>query len=191
MTRADAPSGPTPPVRTPRPNDPPPYPWLDDPAQPFGPVGVRTTMLLGALLAGIGLFGVAYGVFGGDQARGARLVVGIAFVVLGAVIARMGVARQAWRRRNPGVDPLAAAVEAGANVGSAFGNDSRLARVGRWVLVAVCAFVVVVAVLALRRAATGETPTSAGAVVVIVLLGLFAGSIGVMALLRTRRDRSR
>ena len=64
----------------------------------------------------------------------------------------MGVARRAWRQRNPGLDPLAAAVAAGGNVGSAFGDDSPLARVGRWVLVAVCASVVLVAVLALRRA---------------------------------------
>ncbi|NUR79792.1 MAG: hypothetical protein HOQ21_05015, partial [Dermatophilaceae bacterium] len=47
-----------------------------------------------------------------------------------------------------------------------------------------------VMVLALRRAVTGETPTSAGAVVVIVLLGLFAAVIGVTAAMRTRsRDR--
>ena len=114
--------------------DPPPYAWLDDPAQPFGPVGITTTIVLGSALGAMGLFGLAYGVLGGDQARGARLGVGIAFVVIGAVIVRMGTARRAWRHRNPGVDPLVAAVESGANVGSAFGNQSRVGRFGRWLL---------------------------------------------------------
>ena len=167
--------------------DAPPYVWLDDPAQPFGPVGIGTTVVLGSLLGGTGLFGLAYGLFGGDQARGARLGVGIVFVLIGAVVVRMGLARRAWRRRHPGLDPLVAATEAGANVGSPFGDDSRLGRVGRWVLVLVCASVTLVMVLALRRAVTGETPTSAGGVVVIVLLGLFAAVIGIMAAMRTRR----
>lgn len=181
-------SAPTPSTPTPggRVGDPPPYAWLDDPAQPFGPVGIRTTIVLGTALGAIGLFGLAFGLFGGDQARGARLGVGIVFVLIGAMVVRMGTARRAWRERNPGVDPLAAAVESGANVGSAFGNDSRVARFGRWLLVAVCAAVTLVMVLALRRALTGETPTSAGGVVVIVLLGLFAAVIGVMAAVRTR-----
>src|SRR6478609_2091736 len=129
-------------------SDPPPYAWLDDPAQPFGPVGIGTTVVVGSVLGAIGLFGLAYGLFGGDDARGARLGVGIAF-----------------------------------------GDDSRVGRFGRWLLVAVCAFVTLVMVLALRRAATGETPTSAGAVVVIVLLGLFAAVIGVMAAMRTRAPK--
>jgi hypothetical protein len=170
-------------------SDPPPYAWLDDPAQPFGPVGIGTTVVVGSVLGAIGLFGLAYGLFGGDDARGARLGVGIAFVLIGAVIVRMGTARRDWRRRNPGVDPRTAAVESGANVGSAFGDDSRVGRFGRWLLVAVCAFVTLVMVLALRRAATGETPTSAGAVVVIVLLGLLAAVIGVMAAMRTRAPK--
>ncbi|GAA1965137.1 hypothetical protein GCM10009817_01150 [Terrabacter lapilli] len=167
--------------------DPPPYAWLDDPARPLGPVGIGTTVVLGSLLGGIGLFGLAYGLFGGDQARAARLGVGIAFVLIGAVVVRMGLARRAWRRRHPGIDPLAAAVGSGANVGSAFGNGSAAARFGRWLLVAVCALVTVVMVLALRRAVTGETPTSAGGVVVIALLGLFAAVVGAMAAGRTRR----
>lgn len=188
-----APSGPTPPTTPtsgPRPVDPPPYAWLDDPAQPFGPVGIRTTVVLGSALAAVGLFGLAFGVFGGDQGRGARLGVGIVFVVIGALVVRMGTARRAWRARNPGVDPLTAAVESGANVGSAFGDESRVGRVGRWVLVVVCAAVTLVMVLALRRALTGQTPTSAGAMVVIILLGLFAAVIGVMAAMRTRRPGS-
>ncbi len=172
-----------------RPSDPPPYAWLDDPAQPFGPVGIRTTVVIGSALGAMGLFGLAFGLFGGDQGRAARLGVGIVFVLIGAVVVRMGTARRAWRARNPGVDPLAAAVESGANVGSAFGDQSRVGRVGRWLLVAVCAFVTIVMALALRRAVTGETPTSAGAMVVIVLLGLFAAVIGVMAAVRTRPPR--
>ena len=180
---ASTPSTPGPHVG--RADDPPPYAWLDDPAQPFGPVGIRTTVVLGSALAAIGLFGLAYGLFGGDQGRGARLGVGIVFVVIGAVVIRMGTARRAWRERNPGVDPLAAAVESGANVGSAFGDQSRVGRFGRWLLVAVCAAVTIIMVLALRRAVTGATPTSAAGMVVIVLLGLFAAVIGVMAARRT------
>lgn len=172
-------------------SDPPPYAWLDDPAQPFGPVGIGTTIGLGSALGAIGLFGLAYGVFGGDDARGARLGVGVAFVLIGAVIVRMGVARRAWRQRHPGVDPLAAAGEAGGNVGSAFGDDSRVGRFGRWLLVAVCAAITVVMALALRRALTGETPTSAGGLVVIAALGLLAAVVGVLAALRTRRGPGR
>ncbi|MER7073632.1 hypothetical protein [Terrabacter sp. NPDC000476] len=183
-------SAPTPPPSAgARPGDPPPYAWLDDPAQPFGPVGIRTTVVIGSALGAMGLFGLAFGLLGGDQGRAARLGVGIVFVLIGAVVVRMGTARRAWRDRNPGVDPLAAAVESGANVGSAFGDQSRVGRFGRWLLVAVCAFVTIVMALALRRAVTGETPTSAGAMVVIVLLGLFAAVIGVMAAMRTRPPR--
>lgn len=185
-----APTPPGPPTQRPaRGDDPPPYAWLDDPARPLGPVGIGTTVGLGSFLGALGLFGLAYGIFGGEQARGARLGVGIAFVLIGAAIVRMGLARRGWRRRHPGVDPLAAAAGSGADVGSAFGDDSRLARFGRWLLVLVCAFVTLVMVLALRRAVTGETPTSAGGVVVIVVLGLLAAVVGVMALVRTRRPR--
>ena len=49
-------SAPTPPTPTSggRVGDPPPYAWLDDPAQPFGPVGIRTTVVLGSALGAIG-----------------------------------------------------------------------------------------------------------------------------------------
>ncbi|GGM97310.1 hypothetical protein GCM10009721_25350 [Terrabacter tumescens] len=146
-------------------------------------------MVLGAVLGGVGLFSLAYAVFGGPDARVARSVAGFAFVVIGAVVVRMGVARRAWRRRHPGVDPLEAATAAGGNVGDAFGNDSRAAQVGRWVLVVVCAAVTLVMVLALRRAVTGETPTDAGAMVVIVLLGAFPALVGVAALAAGSRRR--
>ena len=189
MTGGTAP-GPGGPAPVGRPQDPPPYAWLDDPSQPFGPVGIGTTLTLGTLLGGLGLFGVVMGVFAGPDARAARLVVGLVFLVIGAVIVRMGLARRSWRERNPGVDPLAAAKESGANVGSAFGDDSRLARIGRWVLVVVCAVVAVVMALALGRAVTGQTPTSAGGIVVIVLLGVFALVVGGMAVSAGRR-RSR
>ncbi len=145
--------------------------------------------MLGAVLGGVGLFSLAYAVFGGPDARVARSVAGFAFVVIGAVVVRMGVARRAWRRRHPGVDPLEAATAAGGNVGDAFGNDSRAAQVGRWVLVVVCAAVTLVMVLALRRAVTGETPTDAGAMVVIVLLGAFPALVGVAALAAGSRRR--
>lgn len=170
-------------------SDPPPYAWLEDPSRPFGPVGVRTTMVLGAVLGGLGLFSLAYAVFGGPDARPARSVAGTAFVVIGAVVVRMGLARRAWRRRHPGVDPLEAAAVAGSNVGHAFGDDSRVARVGRWVLVVVCALVTLVMVLALRRAATGQTPTSVGEVVVVVLIGTFSAVVGVAALLAGSQRR--
>lgn len=170
-------------------SDPPPYAWLEDPTRPLGPVGVRTTVVLGAVLGGVGLFSLAYAVFGGPDARAARSVAGFAFVVIGAVVVRMGLVRRAWRRRHPGLDPLEAATAAGGNVGDAFGDDSMVARVGRWVLVVVCAAVTLVTVLALRRAVTGETPTGAGAMVVILLLGAFSALVGVAAVVAGSRRR--
>ncbi|MDN5766648.1 MAG: hypothetical protein L0H96_13995 [Humibacillus sp.] len=172
--------------RSGRRDDRPPYAWLDDPAQPFGPVGIGTTLSLGGLLAGLGLLGLVYGAFGGPDARPARLVVGACFAVIGVVVVRMGVARRDWRRHHPGVDPLSAAREAGANVGSPLGDDSRPARIGRWVLVAVCGAVVLVSVLSLIRMVTGASPASAGGVIVIVGLGLLAGAVGFMGLRRSR-----
>ncbi|GAA2496181.1 hypothetical protein [Terrabacter carboxydivorans] len=61
-------------------SDPPPYAWLEDPTRPYGPVGVRTTMVLGGVLAGIGLFSLSYAVFVGPDARPARSVAGIALL---------------------------------------------------------------------------------------------------------------
>ncbi|TQM64117.1 hypothetical protein [Humibacillus xanthopallidus] len=169
-----------------RPTDPPPYAWLDDPAQPFGPVGVGTTLTMGSFVTGLGLLGVGYGIFGGADARVARLVVGVAFVVLGAVILRMGLARQAWRARNPGIDPLEAAVTSGANVGSALGDDSATGRIGRWILAGVCAAVVLVCVLALTRIGSGQSEGGVGAIVLVVLLGALAGTVGVLTLRRAK-----
>lgn len=166
--------------------DPPPYAWLEDPAQPFGPVGIGTTLGLGVLLAGLGVLGLAFGVFAGPEARAARLAVGACFAIIGVVLMRMGFARRGWRRRHPGVDPLVAAIEAAANVGSPLGDDSRSARIGRWVLVTVCAAVVLVSVLSLLRILTGASAGGAGAVVVIVLLGLLAGTVGALGLHRSR-----
>ena len=157
------------------------------PAQPFGPVGISTSLVLGGMLAGLGGLGLAYGAFGGPDARAARLVVGACFAIIGLVVVRMGVARRDWRPRHPGVDPLTPVKKAGANVGSPFGNDSRTARVGRWVLVAVCAVVMLVSVLSLIRLVTGTSQGGAGAVALVVALGLPAGVLGVMSLRRSRR----
>ncbi len=182
MTTPDRASGPAP-RRT---DDPPPYAWLDDPAQPFGPVGIGTTLTMGSLLLGLGLLGVGYGVLGGPDARAARLGVGVVFVVIGAVVLRMGMARRAWRARNPGLDPLQAANASGANVGSALGDDSATGRMGRWILVAVCAAVVLVCLLALTRIGSGQSEGGAGAIVIVVLLGALAGSVGVLGLRRRK-----
>ena len=169
-----------------QPTDPPPYAWLDDPAQPFGPVGIGTTLTMGSFVTGIGLLGVGYGVFGGGDARVARLVVGVVFLALGAPILRMGLARRAWRARNPGVDPFVAALTSGANVGSPLGDDSVIARIGRWILIVVCAAVVVVCVLALVRIGSGQSAGGAGAVILVVLLGALAGTVGMLSLRRSR-----
>lgn len=173
-----------------RQDDPPPYAWLDDPAQPFSPVAISTTVVLGGMLTGLGVLGLVYGAFGGPDARGARLGVGVCFAIIGVVVVRMGVARRAWRRRHPGVDPLAAAKEAGANVGSPFGDNSRTARVGRWVLVAVCAAVVLVCAGSLIGIVTGTSRASVGAVILVVMLGLLAGAVGVMTLRRSKTSPS-
>ncbi|MEO6956541.1 MAG: hypothetical protein ABI137_07350 [Antricoccus sp.] len=115
----------------------------------------------------------------------AQLGVGVCFAIIGVVVVRMGVARRGWRRRHPGVDPLTAAKEASANVGSPFGDNSRTARVGRWVLVAVCAAVVFVCVGSLIRIVTGTSQGSVGAVIIIVALGLLTAAVGVMSLRRS------
>ena len=182
MTTPDRTSGP---ARRPT-DDPPPYAWLDDPAQPFGPVGIGTTLTMGSLLLGLGLLGVGYGVLGGPDARAARLGVGVVFVVIGAVVLHMGAARRAWRARNPGVDPLQAATGSGANVGSALGNDSATGRIGRWILVAVCAAVVLICILALTRIGSGQSEGGPGAIILVVLLGALAGTVGVLGLRRRR-----
>lgn len=170
--------------------DPPPYSWLDDPSQPFGPVGIGTTLGLGVLLAGLGVLALANGVFGGPDARAARLAAGAGFAIIGVGVMRMGLRRRAWRRRHPGVDPLTAARQVGANVGSPLGDGSRSARIGRWVLVTVCAAVVLVSVLSLIRIMTGTSQGGVGAVIAIVLLGLFAAAVGVLALRRSKVTRS-
>lgn len=166
--------------------DRPPFAWLEDTSRPFGPVGVGTTIGAGLFLVAIGVFGLAYGIFGGPAARGARLGVGVAMFLLGGVIVWMGVARRRWRRRHPGVDPLEAARASGANVGSAFGNDSWPARLGRWLLVLVSAFLVLVCVLSVRRALTEPGSASPLQVVLIVALGLLCAWTGWAALARGR-----
>ncbi|MDV3220331.1 hypothetical protein [Intrasporangium sp.] len=170
--------------------DPPPYAWLDDPAQPFGPVSIGTTVVIGLGLVGVGLFAVGLGLLGAPDVRAARVGSGLPLSVIGTVIVRMGVARRAWRRRNPGVDPLAAAHEAGANVGSAFGNDSWSARLGRWVLVLLSALVAVASTVALRNELAGPG-TSILQLVIIAALGLLAVWTGWKALSRSRSVRRR
>jgi hypothetical protein len=169
--------------------DAPPYAWLDDPAQPFGPVGIVTTVVVGVGLVAVGLFAVVLGLLGDPEVRAARVWSGLPIAVIGAVIIRMGVARRAWRRRNPGVDPLAAAHAAGANVGSAFGNDSWPARIGRWTLVLVSAVVAVASGVALRNELGSPGSTSIVELVIIAGLGLLAVWTGWKVLSRSRAVR--
>lgn len=168
-------------------DDPPPYAWLDDPSRMAGAVSPMATVVMGSLLVAVGLFAVLLGVLGGPAPRVARLSTGLPIALIGAFIVHMGTARRAWRRRNPGTDPLEAAARSGANVGSPWGNDSLPARLARGVLVLVCALIVLVCAMALRNAASGASPASGGEVVVIVLLGLLAAVVGVRAAVRTRR----
>ena len=84
------------------------------------------------------------------------------------------------------------AQEAGADVGSALGTDSATGRIGRWILVAVCAAVVAVCILALTRIGSGQSEGGAGAIVLVVLLGTLAGTVGVLSLRRPKgRSRGR
>lgn len=62
----------------------------------------------------------------------------------------------------------------------------RTARIGRWVLVVVCAAVVFVSVGSLIRIVTGTSQGSVYDAVFIMLLGLLAGAVGVMSLRRSR-----
>ena len=115
---------------------------------------------------------------------------GWSFVIIGAVVLHMGTARRAWRARNPGLDPLEAATRSGANVGSALGDDSATGRIGRWILVAVCAAVVLVCILALTRIGSGQSEGGAGAIILVVLLGTLAGTVGVLGLRRPQVIRA-
>jgi hypothetical protein len=96
MTDSDPPQQPNA-VRSLR-DDPPPFPWLDDPARASGPTPPGFAIVVGTGLALMGLFMVSLGIFGGDHARGARLACGAPFVPMGAFIGHMGTARRAWRR---------------------------------------------------------------------------------------------
>lgn len=154
-----------------------------------GPVPPGLAIVIGVGLSLVGLFAMVLGVVGGDHARVARIVCGALFVAMGAVVVRMGTARRAWQRRHPGVDPVVVARELRANVGDPLGNDSVGSRIGRWVLVGVCAFVVFICVLAVDGIATGRSPGSVGSVAVTVLLGLVAAAVGVAPLGRRRHRR--
>lgn len=171
-------------------DDPPPYAWLDDPSRMAGAVSPGTTIVMGGLLVAVGLFAVVLGVLGAPAPRMARIATGLPIGVIGVLIVHMGTARRAWRRRNPGTEPLEAATQVGANVGSAWGNESLIARIARGVLLVVCALTVLVCALAVRNAVTGTHPASAGEVVITVLLGVLAAVVGVMAATRKRRRRS-
>lgn len=170
-------------------DDPPPFPWLDDPDRWRGPVPIGLALVIGSGLALIGLFALVLGVLGGDHGRVARLVCGVLFVPMGGFIVHMGTARRAWRRRHPGVDPVAVARELGAKVGDPLGIDSFASRVGRWVVVLVCAFVVLISVLSVAGVVTGRSAGSVASVVLVVLLGLAAAFIGAQTLRRMGRQR--
>lgn len=103
-----------------RPDDRPPYAWLDDPAQPFGPVPISTTVGVGALLAGLGVLVLAYGRSAAPTRAGP--VSGRAAAPRSSVPSSCG-----WESPTAnGADatraltPLAATRAAGANVGSPF-----------------------------------------------------------------------
>lgn len=172
-------------------DDPPPFAWLDDPSRMAGSIPPGMTTFCGAGLAAVGLFGVALGLIAGgaDRVEVARIATGAPITVIGLVIAHMGRARRAWRLRHPGVDPLGVAEAVGANVGSAVGNGSLTARVGRWVLVLVCAFLVFVCTLSVVNVATGRYPGSIGAMVAVVLIGIFAAVLGVVTVRHARKVR--
>lgn len=176
----------TPGVPDPWRDDPPPYPWLDDPAQPFGPVPPMLAVGMGVLVGPLGVWmAVAGGLNATGGARAGTVVVGVLLVIIGLQSVRMGVRRRAWRQRHPGVDPLEVARKQNANVGSALGNDSRFARGFRWVLVAVCAIVVLFALVALVMGLIGDRPASPGVLVVLAALVALTGWLGWSSLRRS------
>jgi drug/metabolite transporter (DMT)-like permease len=169
--------------------DPPPFPWLDDPGRWQGPMPPGLAIICGLGLALVGLFAVTLGLVEDDQARVARIASGAPIAAIGAFIVHMGTARRAWRRRHPGADPAVVAAELNANVGDRLGNNSVAARIGRWVLVLVCAVFAFVCGVAVVEAATGAYSAGSGATVVIALLGLLAVFLGAMTVRRIRRGR--
>ena len=168
--------------------DPPPYPWLDDPAQPFGPVPPMLAVAMGLVVGPLGVWmAVAGGLNAAGGERVATLVVGVLLVLIGLQSVRMGLRRRSWRQRHPGVDPLAVAKAQHANVGSAFGDDSRLARVFRWVLVVVCAVVGLLALLTLVIGLVGARPATPAVLLVLAALVGLTGWLGWSSLRRSRR----
>ncbi|GAB2738746.1 hypothetical protein [Sinomonas soli] len=170
-------------------SDPPPFPWLDDPGRWQGPMPPGLTIAIGLVLALVGLFAVTLGLLEDDQARVARIASGAPIAAIGGFIVYMGTARRAWRQRHPDADPCAVAAEVGANVGDRLGNNSAAARIGRWVLVVVCALFAFVCGVAVAEAVTGTYSAGAGSTVVIALLGLLAVLLGAMTIRRIRRGR--
>lgn len=187
MTRPDTPQQPA--TERDWRSDPPPYPWLDDPGRWQGPMPPGLTIGIGVVLALVGLFAVGLGALVGDHARVARIAVGAPIAAIGAFIVHMGTARRAWRLRHPGADPAAVAAELGANVGDRLGNNSIGARIGRWVLVLVCALFAFICGVAVVEAMTGRYSGGVGTTIVTALLGLLAVFVGAVTLRRIRRGR--
>lgn len=170
--------------------DPPPYPWLDDPAQPFGPVPPMLAVAMGVLVGPLGAWmAVAGGLNATGGARAGTVVVGVILVLVGGQSVRMGLRRRAWRQRHPGVDPLEVARAQNANVGSALGNDSGFARAFRWVLVVVCAVVGLFALVALLVGLTGDRPATPVVLAVLAALVVLSGWLGWASLLRSLGGR--
>lgn len=155
--------------------DPAPYAWLDDDARMAGSMPPSVTMGYGIFFLGAA---VACAVAAVTSSHLFGLWIGLAFGAMGGFILHMGLARRAWRRRHPGVDPLTT-VRSWTD-GSPFGSDRRSAGVMRWVLLVVCGLLALFAAASLvatfvGSSSRGESASTlwGGRVLLVLLLALF------------------
>lgn len=165
--------------------DPAPYAYLDDDARMAGAISPGAT-------TGFGVFFLAFTValvivsFAYDAHPG--LWFALVFGLIGGQLVRMGLARRAWRARNPGVDPLSTVPS--PTGGSAYGPDTRAGSVGRWVLLVLCVVLGLLFVVTLIASFTAGSTVTVATQVVLLVLSVLVLSVGWFDLRRIRRVRA-
>ena len=154
-------------------DDPPPFTYLDNPGRAAGamPPGVTIGYGVFFLAAAAVLLAILIVNTHADFAWAGLFSV-VLFGAIGGVVLYVGLARRAWRKRHPGVDPLAAERTTPSS-GSAFGPDTAFARVCRVVLLALCWGFAAICVVALGSSLSHRDPA--------LSTGAWVGSLAVLA----------